>query len=65
MSRKLIIGNWKMNGSLAANEALARALTTAGLEEKPVDCAVCPPSVYLAQLAGLLQGSSLMLGAQR
>lgn len=64
MSRKLIIGNWKMNGSLAANEALARALTTAGLEEKPVDCAVCPPSVYLAQMAGLLQGSSLLLGAQ-
>ena len=64
MSRKLIIGNWKMNGSLASNEALVRALVGAGLAEKPVDCAVCPPSVYLAQLAGLLQGSSLMLGAQ-
>lgn len=26
MKKKLIAGNWKMNGGLAANEALAKAL---------------------------------------
>jgi len=26
MKKKLIAGNWKMNGSLAANEALVRGL---------------------------------------
>ncbi|MCX7693936.1 MAG: triose-phosphate isomerase, partial [Tepidimonas taiwanensis] len=26
MTRKLIAGNWKMNGSLADNEALLRAV---------------------------------------
>ena len=30
MNKKLIAGNWKMNGSLAANEALVQALV-AGL----------------------------------
>ena len=28
MKKKLIAGNWKMNGSLAANEALVAALVT-------------------------------------
>ena len=28
--KKLIVGNWKMNGSLAANEALLKALIAAG-----------------------------------
>lgn len=28
MKKKLIVGNWKMNGSLAANEALLQAVRT-------------------------------------
>jgi len=26
MRRKIVVGNWKMNGSLASNEALLKAL---------------------------------------
>ena len=62
--RKLIAGNWKMNGSLAANEALVRGLL-AGLDQPACDVAVCPPAAYLAQVRQLLAGSdAVALGAQ-
>lgn len=60
---KLIAGNWKMNGSLAANEALVRALL-AGVGAPGCDIAVCVPAPYLAQLQPMLAGSPIALGAQ-
>ena len=66
--KKLIAGNWKMNGSLAANEALLTALAN-GLAGNP-DCeiAVCVPAPYLAQVQALkarhLSLSGLHIGAQ-
>ena len=51
--RKLIAGNWKMNGSLVANEALLVALAQ-GLAVKPAcDLAICVPAPYLAQIQSL------------
>ena len=51
--KKLIAGNWKMNGSLATNEALLTALAQ-GLVMKPAcDVAVCVPAPYLAQVLAL------------
>ncbi|MBI2768868.1 MAG: triose-phosphate isomerase [Burkholderiales bacterium] len=61
--KKLIAGNWKMNGSLAANEALVRALA-AGMGPAGCIAAVCVPAPYLAQLQALRAGSALELGAQ-
>ncbi len=61
--RKLIAGNWKMNGSVAANDALVRAVI-AGLAGVDCTVAVCVPAPYLAQLQMLRHGSSLELGAQ-
>jgi triosephosphate isomerase len=63
MKKKLIAGNWKMNGSIAANEALVKALL-AGLPVGASDVAVCVPAVYLAQLQELVHGSRIELGAQ-
>ena len=63
MKKKLIAGNWKMNGSLAANEALIEALRQ-GLEQPACDVAVCVPMPYLAQARALCDGSEIMLGAQ-
>lgn len=63
MSKKLIAGNWKMNGSLAANEALIQAML-AGIGQPSADVALCAPSPYLAQLQGLLQGGPITWGAQ-
>lgn len=63
MKKKLIAGNWKMNGSLAANEELVRGLL-AGLGEPSCQVALCAPSIYLSQMQGLLAGSTIDLGAQ-
>ncbi|PAT32515.1 triose-phosphate isomerase [Vandammella animalimorsus] len=65
---KLIAGNWKMNGSLAANEALVQALREGigqAAGDAAVDVAVCPPAAYLAQVQALLAGQqAIALGAQ-
>lgn len=64
--RPLIAGNWKMNGSLAANAKLLSDLQ-AGLKDLgPLHCdiAVCVPAPYLGQVQSLLQGSPIAWGAQ-
>ena len=64
MRKKLIAGNWKMNGSLAANEALVKAIV-AGLPAQACDVAVCPPALYVPQVQQLLAGQAgVALGAQ-
>lgn len=60
---KLMVGNWKMNGSLAANVSLISDVLT-GMSSVICRTAVCVPSVYLAQLQTLLKGSAIDLGAQ-
>ena len=62
--KKLVAGNWKMNGSLAANAALVQGLLADGDQAWGCDVAVCVPAPYLAQLQSLTQGSALALGAQ-
>lgn len=61
MRKKLVAGNWKMNGSLAENAALLAAIkpALAGIE-----AVVCVPFPYLAQAQVLLAGSSIAWGAQ-
>jgi triosephosphate isomerase len=63
MKKKLIAGNWKMNGSTAANEDLVRALI-GGMGDAACTVAVCVPAPYLAQVQMLRAGSRLELGAQ-
>jgi triosephosphate isomerase len=63
--RKLIAGNWKMNGSLAGNEALVKAMLAGlGSAAPAADMALCAPAPYLAQLQSLLQGSAIAWGSQ-
>ena len=61
--KQLIAGNWKMNGSLAENDALVRALL-AGMGAANCQAALCVPAPYLAQVQMLRSGSALELGAQ-
>lgn len=62
MRRPLVAGNWKMNGTLAFCDSLARTL--AASRAGAVDVAVCPPFPYLACVAERLQGSHVWLGGQ-
>lgn len=61
--KKLIAGNWKMNGSVASNAALVQALL-AGAQDWKCQVAVCVPAPYLAQVQALAAGTGLALGAQ-
>lgn len=63
MRRKLIAGNWKMNGSLAANAALLAGIK-AELAQPACDVVVCAPAPYLAQCKAELTGSPIAWGAQ-
>ena len=58
---KLVIGNWKMHGSFAANSTLLAALVG---RTQGVDVAIAPPAVYLAAACQQLTGSSIQLAAQ-
>ncbi len=64
MRRKLVVGNWKMNGSLAANAALLAGVSDGVNAAVGADCAVCVPSPYLAQAQLTLAGTSIGWGAQ-
>lgn len=61
--KKLIAGNWKMNGSLTANEVLLKALI-AGLDDVACDVAVAVPAPYLAQVQALTAGTVVAVAAQ-
>lgn len=62
--RPLIAGNWKMNLDHRQAVDLAQGVSTGAGELAGVDLAVCPPSVYLAAVAGCLDGGPVGLGGQ-
>ncbi len=63
-NKKLIAGNWKMNGSLAANAALLSALREGVGARARCDIAVAVPAPYLAQVQQLVANSPIALAAQ-
>ncbi len=62
MRRKLIVGNWKMNGSLDANAVLLAAIATGNVHD--CDMAVCVPAPYFAQCRDALGTSAVAWGGQ-
>ncbi len=62
MRRKLVVGNWKMHGSRLANAELLAAVLAA--RSFGLDVAVCPPAVYLSEVAATLAASDIRWGAQ-
>ena len=51
--KKLIAGNWKMNGSLAANEVLLTEIAQGLAKHTVCEIAVCVPAPYLSQVKDL------------
>jgi triosephosphate isomerase len=62
MRKKLVAGNWKMNGSRASNESLLQQLRS--VDVSGAGMVVFPPFPYLQQCAEQVAGSGLGLGAQ-
>jgi triosephosphate isomerase (TIM) len=63
MRRKLLVGNWKMNSSLAANTILLNGIK-AGMGKTNCEVAVCVPAPYFAQCQTELTGTNIAWGAQ-
>ena len=66
MGRKLIAGNWKMNGRLDDGRALARDLAgrLRAADGLPCDVLICPPAQLLVPVGEAIAGSGIALGAQ-
>ena len=64
MRKPLIAGNWKMNLDGAGATALARAISDASPAYGKVDLLVCPPFVYLKTVGSVVDGGTVLLGAQ-
>jgi triosephosphate isomerase len=64
MRQPLVAGNWKMNGTLARIETLVEGIKAGQSSVTTAELAVCPPYVYIPQVAAMLKGSSIALGAQ-
>lgn len=62
MRTKLVAGNWKMHGSLAANLGLLHAVREGA--RGGAEVALCVPYPYLAQAQAVLNGSHVAWGAQ-
>jgi triosephosphate isomerase len=60
----LVAGNWKMNGSNAANAELVDGIIAGLPSAEAVDVLICPPFPYLGAMADKVRGSRLLLGAQ-
>lgn len=61
---RLVIGNWKMHGSLAANAALMQGLKADAARIGQTQLAVCVPYPYLSQAQSSLADSPVTWGAQ-
>ena len=63
MRKTIVAGNWKMNASKESVNTLIEGILS-GMNEVSSEVIVCAPFPYLSQVESLIQGSSLMLGAQ-
>ena len=64
MRQSLVAGNWKMNGSRASAKELVEGIKAGIAGTVKTQIALCPPHAYLADVAAMLQGTSMALGAQ-
>jgi triosephosphate isomerase len=60
----LVAGNWKMNGSTAANAELVAGIVAGVPAGRGFTLLVCPPFPYVAAVAAQAEGSPVKVGAQ-
>lgn len=62
--KPFIVGNWKMNLTLAEGVEFARSLRKSVQGKNDVMCGICPPYVFLKDISAVIEGSGIYLGAQ-
>lgn len=64
MRTPLVMGNWKLNGTKASVSTLIKGLEAAADAATNVEVAVCPPAIFIEQVAGLVSSNTIEFGAQ-
>jgi len=64
MRRPIVIGNWKMNGSLESSRQLVLAIGEKAVDDCGADIGVCVPFVFIPEVSSLLDGSRVLVGSQ-
>ncbi len=64
MRQPLVIGNWKMNGSLSLTSELLSKIDKAIDDKIACDIGVCVPFVYIDRAKELVKKSAIKVGAQ-
>jgi triosephosphate isomerase len=62
--KRLVAGNWKMNGLRADGLALARGVAERARQPHRCELLVCPPATLLIAVGEVLAGSGVGLGGQ-
>ncbi len=63
-NRKLVAGNWKMNGTLSFLDMVAELRVGAAGGLAQADLLVCPPATMLSAVVSALDGSTIAVGGQ-
>ena len=64
MRTPLVMGNWKLNGTKESVSTLIKGLEAAADAATNVEVAVCPPAIFIEQVANLVADNSIEFGAQ-
>lgn len=64
MRKPLVMGNWKLNGTKESVATLIKGIEAAADAATNVEVAVCPPAIFIEQVANLVANNSIEFGAQ-
>ena len=65
MAKALVVGNWKMNTTREEAGTLARSIVSnVAADASSVDTVLCPPFPWLTDVADILKGTPVIMGAQ-
>ena len=64
MRTPIVMGNWKLNGSKESISTLIKGIQDAADAATNVEVAVCPPAIYVDQVANLTKNNQINLGMQ-
>jgi len=64
MRTPLVMGNWKLNGTKASVSTLVKGIEAAADAATNVEVAVCPPAIFIEQVATLTANNSIEFGSQ-
>ena len=64
MRKRIIAGNWKMNGTIEESVLLVSAIKGRLFDIIDSEVVLCPPFTSLARVGEIIGGTSISLGAQ-